>query len=380
MSQLPLTDREIQQGVIDDRRSKLRTKLDLESAQGFLPFTNERLFEQSNPILRSALFIAGKMNVKEQQRYNDWTPIFSLGSGSIQYRGPLLTVDHETVLARIMVLARGRSLTKPVHCFQTDVLKWLNLDQNSGANYKKARRIIDDLGSAELRIGSKQALQRLLLLLQSPAISEMPDGAFFQEYVKNRFGDQIKMIADGIANDEPVNITMKFITGQAHNSISKRMMLSLDPIAAIFFDGVNTTLIPFEIIDQQDRFGRKLLPFIASHRDGVKPIMLEKYHFFSGSKSEYSKVKRRVKSELKKRFQNWESEGLIAGGWDIYRNKEGEEVVNGLKIGEKVRTKSILELPPHVDTEKDVFDDAAVQGRFEEFSEHFNTPPDHRKK
>jgi hypothetical protein len=381
MSELSLTDQEIRQGVIDDRKSKLRQKMDLESSQGILPFTNERLFEQSNPILRSALFTAGKMNVKEQQRYHDWTQIFSLGSGSIQYRGPVLTVDHETVLARIMVLARGRSLTKPVQCYQSDVLKWLDLDHNSGANYKKARRILDDLASAEVRISSKAALQRLLALLTSPAISEMPDGKFFHEYVKNRFSDHIKMIAEGIENDQPVNITMQFLTNQTHNSVTKRMMLSLDPIAAIFFDGVNTTLIPFEIIDKQDRFGRKLLPFIASHRDGVFPIMLEKYHEFSGSKSEYVKVKRRVKSDLKKRFEGWQNEGIIVGGWDIYRNNDGDDVVVGLKIGEVVRTKSKLELPAAVVTDKDVFDDDAVEARVNQLADDFGVPrPRSRKK
>ena len=79
MTELSLTDEEIRQNVIDDRKVKLKQKFDLESAQGILPFTNERLFEQSNPILRSALFTAGKMNVKDRIHYQEWTEIFSLG-------------------------------------------------------------------------------------------------------------------------------------------------------------------------------------------------------------------------------------------------------------------------------------------------------------
>ncbi len=64
---------------------------------------------------------------------------------------------------------------------------------------------------------------------------------------------------------------------------------------------------------------------VASHRDGIWPIGLEKYHDFSGSKSEYQKVKRRVKSDLKKRFEDWQAEAWIEPGWDISRNDDGDE-------------------------------------------------------
>lgn len=374
---LDLTPQEIVQGVIDDRKSKLRDKFGLESSQGILPFTNELYFEQSNPIVRSALFTAGKMNVKAGSHYLDWTEIFSFGSGSIHYRGPMLTVDHEIVLVRLMVLARGRSLTKPIHAFQADLLRWLNLDLDSGANYKKARRILDDLAAAEIRISSKPALERLLSILTSPAIADMPDGQFFRDYIDNRFKDHLKMIAKGLQDDQPVDVTMELITNQTHNSITKRMMINLDPIFAIFFDGVNTTLLPFEIWDDMDRFGKKLLPLIASHRDGVYPVKLEKLHEFSGSKSDYSKVKRRFKSEQKKRFEGWESKNYIVPGWSIDRNNDGEEIVRGLKVGEAVRIRSNLTLPPILDTEEDLArgSDEAVNQRAEDFAKHFVAPP-----
>ncbi|MCF5461003.1 hypothetical protein [Pseudomonas syringae] len=60
MTDLKLTEQEIRQNVVDDRKKQLLSKFDKGSGQGILPFTNERLFEQSNPILRSALFTAGK--------------------------------------------------------------------------------------------------------------------------------------------------------------------------------------------------------------------------------------------------------------------------------------------------------------------------------
>lgn len=374
--ELDLTPHEVVRGAIDESKSKLRNKLDLESSQGILPFTNELYYEQMNPVVRSSLFTAGKMNVKNGSHYLEWTEIFSFGGGSIHYRGPHLTVDHEVVLVKLMVLARGRSLTKPIHAFQADLLRWLKLDAASGKNYVKARRILDDLAAAEIRISSKPALQRLLAILTSPAIAELPDGLFFQSYINNRFKDHLKMIAKGLADDQPVNVTMKLVTSQTHNTVTKRMMINLDPVFAIFFDGVNTTLLPFEIWDDLDRFGKKLLSLISSHRDGVYPVMLEKIHEFSGSKSEFEKVKRRVKSDLKKRFEDWESKNYIVPGWNISRNDNGIEIIRGLKAGEAVRIRSKLNLPPIIDSDDDIErgSDRAVNQRAEDFANSFVAP------
>lgn len=373
---LDLKPEEVVQGIIDDRKSKLREKLDFESSQGILPFTNDLYFEQSNPIVRSALFTAGKMNVKAATRYLDWTEIFSFGGGSIHYRGPILTVDHEVVLARLMVLARGRSLTKPIHAFQADLLRWLNLNADSGANYKKARRILDDLAAAEIKISSKPALKRLLNILTSPAIADLPDGQFFRAYIDNRFKDHLKMIAQSLADDQPIDVTLELVTQQTHNTFTKRMMINLDPLFAIFFDGVNTTLLPFEIWDDLDRFGKKLLPLIASHRDGVWPVKLEKLHEFSGTKSDYANVKRRFKSDQKKRFETWEAKNYIEPGWSIERNNDGVEIVSGLKAGEAVRIRSKLLLAPVLESEEDLArgSDEAMQERADLFAAHFGAP------
>lgn len=337
--ELVLTAEEARQVEVDDRRFKLLKKFDRESRQGILPFTDTKFHEQSNPILRSALFSSQKMG----GRFNDWTDIFSLDKGSIQYRGPSLTVDHEVVLAKIMMLARGRSLTKPVQIFQADILRWLGVD-DSGTNFKRARLIIEDLSAGEIRISCKSALSRIYTLLTDPQLKDIPDGEFFVAYIRNRHGDQLKEIGEALAKDLPVEITMKFLTNRLSSSKTGKMILNLDPIIAIFFDGVNTTLVPFEIWEQLDRFGKKLLPFIASHRAGVFPIRLESYHEFSGSKSEYQKVKRRMKSDFKKRLNSWEELNYIEPGWDIYRNDDGEEIVCGLKAGRAIRIRSSMEL------------------------------------
>jgi hypothetical protein len=333
--------------VIDDRKTKLQAKFEFESGQGILPLTNEKYFEQSNPILRSALYSTTKMG----KVYTDWTKIFSFGKGSIMYKGPGLTIEHEIVMARLLTLARGKSLTKPVHVYLADILRWLDLG-DSGANFAKARTILDDLSTGEIKIADKIALRRLYELLTSPSVADRPDGKFYKQSIENRFGPMLKMIAQGLENDEPVDITMRFISNRAHNSITGKTLLSLDLISAVFFDGVNTTLLPFEIYDTLDRFGKKLLPFIASHRDGVFPIKLESYHKFSGSISEYAKVKRRMKSDFVKRLKTWEAKGWIEPGWTFYRNDDGEDLVRGLKLGADIRCRSeltIADLEPHRD-------------------------------
>lgn len=339
--ELVLTAEEARQVEIDDRRFKLMKKFDRDSRQGILPFTDTKFHEQSNPILRSALFSSQKMG----GHFNEWTDIFSLDKGSIQYRGPSLTVDHEVVLAKILMLARGRSLTKSVQLYQAEILRWLGVD-DSGNNFKRARLIIEDLSAGEIRISCKSALSRIYTLLTDPELKNMPDGEFFVAYIRNRHGDQLKEIAEALAKDLPVEITMKFLTNRVTSPKTGKMILTLDPIIAIFFDGVNTTLVPFETWEKLDRFGKKLLPFIASHRAGVFPIRLESYHEFSGSKSEYQKVKRRVKSDFKKRLAAWEAQGYIESGWGIYRNEDGEEIVCGLKAGRAIRILSRMELIP----------------------------------
>ncbi|MCG7374361.1 MULTISPECIES: plasmid replication initiator TrfA [Pseudomonas] len=326
--------------VVGTRRNYLKQKFDLESAQGILPFTNEKYYEQSNPILRSGLFSANKLGGE----FREWTEVFVFGTGTIQYKGPALTVDHEHVLARLLLLARGKSLTKPVNVQKSKILEWLELS-DAGENRKRVQRLLDDLEEGQIRISCKSALSRLYFLLTSPMTGDLPDGKFFRQYIDNLYGPQLKMIAAALEADEEVQITMQFIKSQTVNNHTGRMLINLDPVTAVFFDGVNTTLLPFEIYSKLDRFGKKILPFIASHRDGVYPIKLENYFIYIGSISVYEKVKRRFKSDFKKNLIHYEAEGWIEKGWELYRNDKNEEMVSGLKLHPSLRVRSALDLP-----------------------------------
>ncbi len=367
MLEIELSEEELQREAADKRKVQLVEKFDKDSRQGILPLTNDRFYEQSNPIVRSAIFTASKISHKEVRQFTEWTNMFSMGSGAIQYRGPVLTIDHETVWVRLVALARGRSVFDSVISTQADILRWLGLDPNSGANYVKARRILEDLGSAELRISSRPALQRILDILKSPTV---PD-ADFKRLVTKQYAAHAQMIDDALRKNEHVYINLRFFGTVTINQTSKRLVINLDPLTTLFFDGINTTLVPFEVLDEVDRLCKKILPFIASHRDGVFATRLEKFHEFTGSISNYETVKRRFKSQLKKTFTELEAKGYIEPGWDISQNREGDEIVSGLKLGEALRVRSRLELQSMTlsASEQDRGSDEAIKERLEEFAE-----------
>lgn len=329
--------------TITERRNKLLQTFDLSSAQGVLPLTNEDYHEQANPIVRSALFAA----IKSRGNYDDWVDIFSLG-GSVKYKGPQLTVDHEHLFTKILVKARGRSLTKPVPFLMTEALGWLKL-KDSGPNRTRVRTLLDDLKQGSVRIASKSTLNRLYNIITRQDLEAMPDGKFLKQFVINRYSDYLPMITQSYRDKEPFEIDLDFIGRTALQPNSRRLMVELDPMMALVFDGVNTTLVPFEIWDTLDSYGKKLLPFIASHRDGVFRLPLKDYHCLSGSKSTYESVERRFKSDFNKRLIEYEAKGHIEPGWVIVRNRDHVWMVDGLKGAASIRIKSELAKGKFVD-------------------------------
>lgn len=321
--------------------SKRALRLDNEHRmlQGQLPLQSDRHFEQANPILRSNLFrVAPPPGIKV---YDDWVPVFSVGSGEIQYTGPVLLTDHEEVWTRLLAWARGQSLTKPVPILRSDLLRDLGLC-DSGTNYAKLNKILDDLSKGQIKIKDKHALANVYKLLSSEDISKMADGGFFKQFVENRLGLHIKYIAEAIAKDEPVEITIRFIEKRTTLPRSGRDAVNLDPLTCLLFDAVHTTLVPYEVRNKLDAYGRRLLTFIASHRDGVNPILLEKYYMLGGYNSDFEKMKRKFKAGMIKRLEEMEAEDMIEPGWSITKNREGAWIVAGLKPGSAIRVRAKL--------------------------------------
>lgn len=335
---LNLSSEEQKRAASDLRKAVMAKKFESNLMQGVLPFTNEDYHEQVNSIVRSSLFTAGKISQKERIRFDEWIETFTIGSSPLQYRGPALTIEHETVWVKLIALARGRSIFDPVMLAQSDILEWLRINKSSGNNYVRARRILEDLSRGEIRISSRPALERVLKILQvkDPEVGE------FTSVVRRLYGPHMKMLAEALYKNENAYISLKFFGTYTINESSKRVVVNLDPLAALFFDGIHTTLVPFWVLDDVDRFSRKILTFIASHRDGVYPMKLEVYHSLSGSRSDYQVVKRRFKQQFVAKMTLLEEKGYIEPGWSVYLNKEGEYIVSGLKISAKIRLKAKL--------------------------------------
>ncbi|MNC46701.1 hypothetical protein D3C75_957290 [compost metagenome] len=62
-------------------------------------------------------------------------------------------------------------------------------------------------------------------------------------------------------------------------------------------------------------------------------------------------MKRRVKSDMKKRCEGWEKSDFIEPGWAFRKNNDGEELLEGLKLSKSIRMKSELTLEPFIEHE-----------------------------
>lgn len=321
---------------------KLRTTKELEQlqVQGVLPYFNPTIYEMANPIVRSALF--GLSKTKEY--HQDWVTTFSVGGGSIEQRGPSLNTEHEELWGRLLTYARGTSLTKGIHVRIIDLIRDLNYS-TGGPNFARVSRMLSDLEAATVRISNKQALKRLYELLTDKNLSKRADGKFLVDLIRNRYSEHLKAIQAALASDstEPVFITLRFIERKTTHPASGREVISLDPMTCLFFDGVNTTLIPYKVREKLNPISRRLLTFIGSHRAGVFRMRLHYYFLLVGYGSDYSKMERKFKSAFIKTCTALEEKGYIKPGWGVERNEDHDWMVFGLQIGDAARVKEAME-------------------------------------
>ena len=353
-SDKPAVESKPTESVREQKKAAVQELRDQQSIQGILPFAPDEYFEQANPLLRAGLF--GPKRVKE--RYEDFIDIFSLGGGAIRYRGPRLNTQHETVLLNLMQRARGRSLTKPVSIKMIEALKWLDL-KKAGKSYGKVYEILQDLEDGRIEIAHRPAQRRLISLLTSQ--NKVPDASFFRAYIQNTFGEQLEMLIRAEANNEIAPIGMSFIQRISESPHGTRRLINLDPIAALFLDGTNTAFLPVKIWQSgnYDYVDRRVLGYINTHRDGVFPHKLDKYHKLVNATYAYdSKGRSRFKSELNKRLVRWEQEQLIEPGASIILGAEGEWVLAGLKAGPELRYSNVeIPVPENPEVDDDLDDD-----------------------
>lgn len=326
----------------EEGERKLRTSKELAQlqVQGVLPYFNPTIYEMANPIVRSALFGLSK----HKHYYQDWVTTFSVGGGTLQQRGPSLNTDHEELWGRLLTYARGTSLTKGIHVRIVDLIRDLNYS-TGGPNFTRVSKMLDDLEAASVRISHKPALKRLYELLTDKNLGKRPDGKFLVELIRNRYSEHLKAIQVALASDsnEPVFVPLRFIERKTTHPVSGREVISLDPMTCLFFDGVNTTLIPYKVREKLNAMSKRLLTFIGSHRDGVYRMRLHYYFMLVGYKGDYTKLERKFKSEFIKTCTALEESDYIKPGWGIARNDDHEWMVFGLQIGDAARVKEAME-------------------------------------
>ncbi|MBB4861309.1 hypothetical protein HNP46_000120 [Pseudomonas nitritireducens] len=327
-----MTGEQQQQSSSKDQKKEARAKkLESTVLQGKLPFQGEQYFEQANPIARSCIFrVVAPKSLKET---NDWTPVFSISGESIFLKGATLLADHEEIWTKLLAYTRGRSIFKPVSVTKAELVEVLGLG-DSGSSFAKVEQILEDLRDTRLRVSSRPALEKLVRILTTPSASTDPDTVSYANHIKLVYGEHIKLLTEGLANGEDVDIEMGFLTNRTRNKTRGREVLNLDPLTCLLFDGVNTTLVPHEVRRQLDAFGKRFMTFVASHRDGVYDLPLESYFHLAGYNSTFEKMGRKFKSQMKTRLEEYEEKKFIEPGWSFQRSKEtGDWKLCGLKRG-----------------------------------------------
>lgn len=326
-----MTDQDISgQARLEERQQRL----DLALANGAIPYRSPNIFEQANPIVRSCVFRANN----RREYFQEWTPIFTIGNDSISFKGPVLNTEHELLWSKLLCLARGISLTKPIKTNQANLMREMRMN-TGGKGYSKLRRMLEDLEQAKVRISSRPALERLVRIMTSPDIADKPDGKFLKEFIKNRLGDHLDAISKSLSTNEPYEISLSFIQNRSTQPKNRFELINLDPMTCLFFDGINTTQVHYDVWDQLDPFGKKLVGLLKSHKGSLN-LRLEKLYMASGySTLEFTdSAVRKFKAFCLRNFKSLEDASIIKPGWRIERSSVDDEwVVYNIEVGEIVR-------------------------------------------
>lgn len=279
--------------------------------QDRLPFWPDSFFEQSNPLTRSSLF-----SISNRRKYfEDFTPVSVIGEGSIEYMGKRLNTFDEDVFLQLLQYCRGQSLLKPLVSSKSQVITDLFLS-TGGKNYKKLMTAVNRLESGVLRVSAPHILMKLSELLQNPSLSTGMEPEFIEE-ISKKYSEFAEAIDEAIYNKQSYFITVRFILNSGENPKTGGLVVQLDPLMVLLFDGINTT--------RTDRYERsllapaekRLLSYIHSHSGKVYPLKLETLHSLLASDLAFSRNKAKFTANLTSHFEALERLQRIKPGWKI---------------------------------------------------------------
>ncbi len=300
---------------IKDGKSKQTQYSKNAQYQDKLPFWPDSFYEQSNPLVRSSLFSISN----RRKTYEEYTPISSIGEGSIEYRGSRLNTFDEEVYLQLIQYCRGQSLLRPIASTKRQILSDLGLTA-SGNNYKKLMASLGRLESGKLRISAPHILLKLSELLQNPNLSKGMEPEFIKE-LHSRYEEYIEVIDIALFEKHDLLLSMGFIQNSLIDPQKGNLRISLDPLLVLLFDGINTTRTDRHERSLLNPAEKKLLSYILSHSGKVFPLKLETIHMFLNSDSEFSRNKAAFTKALISYLETLERLGRIEPDWDIRDDK-----------------------------------------------------------
>lgn len=286
--------------------------------QDRLPFWDESYYEQANPLTRSGVFSISQI----KKHYDDYTPIRVVGEGNIFYRGYRLNTFDEDVFLQLLHYMRGQTLLRPIITTKKQLLSDLGYN-DGGKNYKNLMKSLDRLDSAKLKISSPHALQKLYMLLTTPNLVKSCEPQF-AEMLSKQFGDLKREIGEAMAKGDDYFLTIGFIQNNGGSMKSGRLMINIDPLNVLLYDGINTTRISKHERSMLCPAEKRLLGYVMSHSQLIYDLTLETYQQIVGSTSTSP---RKFKSDLKRWLENLEKLGRIRAGWEITADNK----VTGIK-------------------------------------------------
>ena len=309
-----MTQEDNGQKLIVRNRPKKTLETMLIQYQDRLNFWNEDFYEQSNPLARSGLFSIslGKTHI------DDYEPVRVLGEGEILYRGHRLNVFDEEVFLQLLSYMRGLTLIKPLSIKKKQLLKDLGLN-DSGKNYQRLTESLNRLDSGKLKIFSQAALNKLFVIMNDPNLAKTMEPEFVK-LIAEKFGDLKIAIESALKNKQSFFVTIGFIQNNSENIANGNLLINIDPLIVLLFDGTNTT--------RTARFERKmlcpaekrLLTFVMSHSLPIYDMNLVSYRELLGSESKQSSM-RKFRADLEKWLSNLEKIGRIESGWQVTTSK-----------------------------------------------------------
>ncbi len=280
-----------------------------------LNYWPDNYYEQANPLARCGIFSI----THARKDYTNYTPIRLLGEGNIEFKGQRLTVFDEEVFLQLLVYCRGMSLVKPLIINKATLLTDLRLTNGSGKNYKRLSESLDRLDDAKIRISSPAALSKLFTILDRPELAQSmsPD---FVSMVSERFSALKTEIGVALKNKQEFYISVGFIQNNAENRTAKKLIINIDPLMVLLFDGTNTTRTSKEERHLLCPAEKRLLTFFLSHANNVFDMHVSSYRELLGSEAQEHNA-RKFTGELKKWVSTLERLQRIEPGWSVENGK-----------------------------------------------------------